>query len=97
MRSFVLNQRCEGYVYTRSKEVGMRYLCTLIVMTAVVFVAAGSTRGITSPGPLLLNPTALAASENPQQPPPRSKRCPPEPKGDPRDSKCGKGNHSKLP
>jgi hypothetical protein len=30
-------------------------------------------------------------------PPPRSKRCPPDSKGDDRDSRCGKGDDSKLP
>lgn len=40
----------------------MRYLRMLIVMTAMVFVAAGSARGITSPGPLMLGSRAVAAS-----------------------------------
>ena len=40
----------------------MRRLNMLIVMTAMVFVAAGSARGITSPGPLMLGSRAVAAS-----------------------------------
>ena len=40
----------------------MRRLNMLIVMTAMVFVAAGSARGITSPGPLTLGSRAVAAS-----------------------------------
>jgi hypothetical protein len=77
----------------------MRDICMLIVMTAMVFVAAGSARGITSPGPLMLGSSAVEASapHRPPPPPPRSKRCPPDPKGDPRDTKCGKGGDSKLP
>ncbi len=73
----------------------MRYVCMLIVMTALVFVAVGSARGITSPGPLMLARTGVDASKDPPPPPPppRSKRCPPDPK----DDKCGKGNDSKLP
>jgi hypothetical protein len=43
------------------KEVTMRYLRMLIVMTAIVFVAAGSARGITSPGRLLLGSSAVTA------------------------------------
>ena len=40
----------------------MRYLYMLIVMTAMVFVAAGSAKGITSPGPPRLDSTAVVAS-----------------------------------
>jgi hypothetical protein len=40
----------------------MRHISMLIVMTAMVFVAAGSARGITSPWPLLLDSAAVAAS-----------------------------------
>ena len=40
----------------------MRYMCMLIVMTAMVFVAAGSARGITSPGPLRLDNAAAVAT-----------------------------------
>jgi transposase len=40
----------------------MRYLRMLIVMTAMVFVVAGSTRGSTSPRPLMLGSRAVAAS-----------------------------------
>jgi hypothetical protein len=78
----------------------MRYMCMLIVMTAMGFVAAGSARGITSPGSLIFGSSAAATSFKhppPPPPPPRSKRCPPERKGDPRDTKCGKGGESKLP
>jgi hypothetical protein len=78
----------------------MRYLCMLIVMTAMVFVAGGSARGITSPGSLIFGSSAAAASLKhppPPPPPPRSKRCPPEPTGDGRDKKCGKGGDSRLP
>jgi hypothetical protein len=99
----------------------MKYLCVLIVMTAMVFVAAGSTRGSTNPGPLMLGSRAVAAvapsslpavkgdeslsktifpaalkstvaqfsvaasaedgkgdDEKEKNPPPRSKRCPPD-------------------
>ncbi len=40
----------------------MQYMRMLIVMTAMVFVAADSTRGIASPEPPMLNRTAMAAS-----------------------------------
>jgi hypothetical protein len=40
----------------------MRHLNMLIVMTAMVFVAAGSARGNTSLGPLLLDRAAVPAS-----------------------------------
>jgi hypothetical protein len=40
----------------------MRYMCMLIVGTAMVFVAAGSARGISNPGPLMLGSRAVAAS-----------------------------------
>ncbi len=49
-------------VYTRSKEVAMRYVSMLIVMTAMVFVAAGSARGVTSPGTLLWESPAVTES-----------------------------------
>jgi hypothetical protein len=77
----------------------MRYMCMLIVMVAMVFVAAGSARGITSPGSLIFGSSAEAGSSRhrPPPPPPRSKSCPFERKGDPRDTKCGEGDDSKLP
>jgi hypothetical protein len=50
-------------VYTRSKEVAMRYVSLLIVTTAMILGTAGSTRGSSSPGPLLWNRTAVTASE----------------------------------
>jgi hypothetical protein len=77
----------------------MRYMCMLIVMTAMVFVAVSSARGITSPGPLMFDGTAVAAAKRPPPPPPppRSKRCPPDPKDNPRDKKCDKGGDSRLP
>jgi hypothetical protein len=143
----VLKQNvAKDMVYTRSKEVAMRHMRMLIVLTAMAFVAAGSARGVTSPGPLLLDRTAVTASGlsplpvmkgdeslsktivpaawnstvaplfvaasaqatkapgkaddgKEKKPPPRSKRCPPDPKDDPskkdhRDDKCGKGNDS---
>jgi hypothetical protein len=40
----------------------MRYVSFLVLVTAMVFVAAGSARGVTTPGPLLLDSAALAAS-----------------------------------
>ena len=40
----------------------MRCRCMLIAMTGMAFVAAGSARGVTSPGPLLLDRTAVTAS-----------------------------------
>src|SRR5580704_14050230 len=40
----------------------MRCMCMLIAVTAMVFVAAGSARGITSPGPLLLDNAAAVAT-----------------------------------
>jgi hypothetical protein len=79
----------------------MRYMSMLIVMTAMVFVAAGSAQGITSPGSLIFGSSAAATSFKhpppPPPPPPPSKRCPPSSKDDQRDRKCGKGGDSKLP
>ena len=79
----------------------MRYMCMLIVMTATVFVAAGSARGITSPGPLMLDSTAVAApawTPPPPPPPPRSKSCPPHTNTDDTpNGNCGKGGDSQLP
>ena len=46
----------------------MQYMRMLIVVTAMVFVAAGSARGSTSPRPLLLDKTAAAASGPPSLP-----------------------------
>jgi hypothetical protein len=40
----------------------MQHMRMLIVMTAMVFVAAGSARGSTSPGPPLLDSAAVMAS-----------------------------------
>jgi hypothetical protein len=40
----------------------MRHVNILIVMTAIVFVAAGSARGSTSSGPLLLDSAAVTSS-----------------------------------
>src|SRR5580704_17589940 len=40
----------------------MRCMCMLIAVTAMVFVAAGSARGITSPGPLRLDNAAAVAT-----------------------------------
>ena len=42
----------------------MRYMSMLIVMTAMVFVAAASARGIASPGSLIFGSSA-AATEGP--------------------------------
>jgi hypothetical protein len=78
----------------------MRHICMFIAMTAMLFVATSSARGITSPGSLIFGSSAAGTSfkhSPPPPPPPRSKRCPPEPRGDPRDTKCGKGGESKLP
>jgi hypothetical protein len=76
----------------------MRYVSMLIVVTAMIFVPAGSTRAVTSPGPLMLDITAVVTPANDTSDPPRSKSCPPNsgnPGGTP--PSCGKGNNSNLP
>jgi hypothetical protein len=77
----------------------MRYLFMLIVLTAMVFVAAGSTKGNSSQGPQPLDPTAVASPKpnQPHPPPPRSKRCPPKTNDDTPHGNCGKGDNSHLP
>jgi hypothetical protein len=68
----------------------MRYMGTLIVLTAMVLMTANTTKGETIPSLLSLDGTAAAASNRrcpppPPPPPPRSKRCPPCPHDDCRD------------
>jgi hypothetical protein len=76
----------------------MRYICMLIVGTAMVFVAVGSARGQTSPQLSTSGSAALAAPAPNTAPPPRSKSCPPHTNTDDTpNGNCGKGGDSQLP
>jgi hypothetical protein len=79
----------------------MRYICMLIIATAMLFMAAGSARGITSPGPHMLSISAVPAPDcppPPPPPPPRSRSCPNGPVNDDTpNGNCGEGNDSGNP
>lgn len=75
----------------------MRYMSMLIVMTAMVFVLAGSARGDNGPGGNGPGGNGYNHYYPPPPPPKPSKSCACDSHGNPIDKNCGKGSDSNLP